>query len=166
MLEVYTQNTTVPENTAIPFNNTTIQKGSTVVKTAPTTIQFNRIGVYMVAFDASVSLSEGTAADNIVCQLYKNGSISKAYSDFKNEWINKYPENKDTSTPTLYQFKYYLYKNNNKSNISKEKAGEIEYNTQSAEQAVFSKPFEIINFNHIKKHLIDGNLTENLFYLA
>lgn len=74
MLEVYTQNTTVPEDTAIPFNNTTIQKGSTVIKTAPTTIQFNRIGVYMVSFDASASLSEGTTADNIVCQLYKNGS--------------------------------------------------------------------------------------------
>ena len=74
MLEVYTQNTTVPENTAIPFNNTTIQKGSTVVKTAPTTIQFNKIGVYMISFDASVSLSDGTTADNIVCQLYKNGS--------------------------------------------------------------------------------------------
>ncbi len=74
MLEVYTQNVTVPVNTAIPFNNTTIQKGVTVIKTAPTTIQFNRIGVYMLSFDATASLGSGTTADEIICQLYKNGS--------------------------------------------------------------------------------------------
>ena len=59
MIEVYTQNVTVPAMTAIPFNNTTIQKGITAVKTGTATIQFNRIGVYVVSFDASASLADG-----------------------------------------------------------------------------------------------------------
>ena len=74
MIEVYTQNVTVPAMTAIPFNNTTIQKGITAVKTGTATIQFNRIGVYVVSFDASASLADGGTTGDIICQLYKNGS--------------------------------------------------------------------------------------------
>ena len=66
MIEVYTQNVTVPSMTAIPFNNTTIQKGITAVKTGTATIQFNRIGVYVVSFDASASLADGGTTGDII----------------------------------------------------------------------------------------------------
>ena len=39
MTEAYTLNVDVAENSAIPFNNVTIQKGCTSVLSAPATIQ-------------------------------------------------------------------------------------------------------------------------------
>lgn len=73
MLETYSQNLAVGANTAISFNNISIQKGVTAVKTAPATVQFNRAGVYMVSFDATAAIS-GATAGNITVQLYKNGT--------------------------------------------------------------------------------------------
>ena len=66
MLEAYSLNVTVATDTAIPFNNTTIEKGCTAKLTAPSTIQLNKCGVYMVSFDAS-------SATASTVQLYKNG---------------------------------------------------------------------------------------------
>jgi hypothetical protein len=43
--------------------------------------------------------------------------------------------------------------------------GEIEYNAENAEEIVFSKPVESVNFVKIQLNLIDNNLTENLFCL-
>jgi hypothetical protein len=70
MLEIYSQNITVPQNVAIPFNSTSISKGCTAVKSAADTIELNKCGVYAVEFDGVAS---GTG--NIVIQLQKNGVL-------------------------------------------------------------------------------------------
>lgn len=74
MIETYSQNVTVPINTAIPFNSTSILKGCTATKSAPDTIQLNKCGVYMVSFDATAAAS-GTTIGNITVQLAKDGVL-------------------------------------------------------------------------------------------
>lgn len=73
MLETYSQNITVQQNTAIPFNNVSIEKGCTATKTATNTIALNKCGVYIVEFDA-VASTTGTAG-NIVVQMSKNNIL-------------------------------------------------------------------------------------------
>ena len=73
MLETYSQNITVLQNTAIPFNSTSIRKGCTAVKTDVNTIELNKSGIYMVSFDAVASSTDTTG--NIVVQLTKNGIL-------------------------------------------------------------------------------------------
>lgn len=73
MLETYSQNITVLQNTAIPFNSTSIRKGCTAVKTDVNTIELNKSGIYMVSFDAVASTS--TTSGNIVVQMSKNGTL-------------------------------------------------------------------------------------------
>lgn len=74
MLETYSQNITVQQNVAIPFNNVSIQKGCTASKTAPNTIELNKCGVYMVEFDGVASVT-GSTAGNIVVQMSKNDTL-------------------------------------------------------------------------------------------
>lgn len=71
MIQSYTQNVTVPSQTAIPFNNN-FTKGCTVQQTSPTTFQFNKKGLYLVQFDAVVSQS--TTAGNVLAELFVNGT--------------------------------------------------------------------------------------------
>ena len=66
MLEAYSLSVAVGASAAIPFNNVTIEKGCTAKLTAPATIELNKSGVYMVAFDA-VSPTSTTV------QLIKDG---------------------------------------------------------------------------------------------
>lgn len=66
MVEAYSLNIDVADDTAIPFNSTTIQKGCTVTHPSPDTFNLNKCGVYMVSADTS-SEAETTI------QLYKNG---------------------------------------------------------------------------------------------
>ena len=66
MLEAYSTNLDVATGTAVPFNSISIEKGSTAVLMAPSTIQLNKCGVYMVSVDAS------TAAVATI-ELHKNG---------------------------------------------------------------------------------------------
>lgn len=66
MIEAYSENVTVTENAAIPFQSVSIKKGCTAELTGTSTIELNRCGVYMVAVDASAE-----AATTI--QLFKNG---------------------------------------------------------------------------------------------
>lgn len=66
MLEAYSLNVTVPADTAIPFNNLTLQKGCTAILNGVATIELNKAGVYAVECDAS-----STAASSI--QLFKDG---------------------------------------------------------------------------------------------
>lgn len=73
MLETYSQNITVAQNVAIPFNNVSIKKGCTATKTATNTIALNKCGVYMIAFDASGSTT-GTSG-NIVVQMSKDDTL-------------------------------------------------------------------------------------------
>ena len=66
MLEAYSLNVTVAPDTAIPFNNTSINKGCTVTHDSPSSFELNKCGVYMVSVDASLE-ALGTI------QLYKDG---------------------------------------------------------------------------------------------
>lgn len=66
MLEAYTLNVDVAQDTAIPFNNTTIKKGCTVSHDSPSSFELNKCGVYMVSVNASLETS-GTI------QLFKDG---------------------------------------------------------------------------------------------
>lgn len=70
MLEVYSLNVEVAENSAIPLNNVSIQKGCTAVNSAPATIQLDRCGVYMVSCDCSAVPED---AGLMAIQMYKNG---------------------------------------------------------------------------------------------
>jgi hypothetical protein len=70
MLEAYSQNISVQQNVAIPFNNTSISKGCSVEKAGTSTINLNKCGVYEVNFDAT--LSAASTAGNIQVQMYKN----------------------------------------------------------------------------------------------
>ena len=72
MTEAYTLNVDVAENSAIPFNNVTIQKGCTSVFSAPATIQLNKCGVYAIHFDASVTSAD---AGTVASTLYKAGVV-------------------------------------------------------------------------------------------
>ena len=66
MLEAYSLNVTVPANTSIPFNNTSIRKGCTAELNGVSTIELNKCGVYMIACDTS-------AAAATTIQLFKDG---------------------------------------------------------------------------------------------
>lgn len=49
MLEAYSNNIAVATNSAIPFNNVTIEKGCTAKIESSATISLNKTGVYMVS---------------------------------------------------------------------------------------------------------------------
>ena len=66
MLEVYSLNTTVGSLEPIPFNNVSLKKGCTAELSGTSTIQLNKCGLYMIAFDCS-------SAATTTVQLYKNG---------------------------------------------------------------------------------------------
>ena len=66
MLEVYSTNIDVAANTAIPFQNVSMQKGCTAELSGTGTIKLKKCGVYMVECDAS---AEATTT----IQLYKDG---------------------------------------------------------------------------------------------
>lgn len=70
MIEAYSVNVQTSENSAIPFNNVSIQKGCSVVLSAPSTFQLNKCGIYMVSLDGSF---DPDSAGLIKVQLYKNG---------------------------------------------------------------------------------------------
>lgn len=80
MLEGYSTEIAVETNSAIPFNNVTISKGTTAVFAGPATIQFNKCGVYSVQFSGSASPS---ADGDVTVQLSKNGVLQpQALSTF------------------------------------------------------------------------------------
>lgn len=66
MLEAYSLNVAVSADAAIPFNATSIIKGCTAKLSAPTSIELNKCGVYMVSFD-------GVASASTTVELYKDG---------------------------------------------------------------------------------------------
>ena len=66
MLEAYSTNIDVAEDTAIPFNSTTLTKGCTVTHPSADTFNLNKCGVYMIGVDTS-SEAEATI------QLFKDG---------------------------------------------------------------------------------------------
>lgn len=70
MIQSYSQNVTVAQNSAIPFNST-FTKGGTVQQVGAGTFQFNKKGLYILHFDAVVAQS--TTAGNITVQMFKDG---------------------------------------------------------------------------------------------
>ena len=72
MLDIYSNNVTVAEQSPIPFNSTNVDKGCGITRPGTVTIQFNKCGVYNVDFNATaVAGSVGT----ITVQLRKNGTL-------------------------------------------------------------------------------------------
>ena len=72
MVEAYSIGVTVPQNSPIPFNNVSIEKGCTVRLVSPTTLQFNQKGIYYVSFNTS---AEPTAAGVMSVELSKNSVL-------------------------------------------------------------------------------------------
>lgn len=72
MLQGYSTNVTVDTNTAIPFNNITIEKGCSAVSDAPSTIKLNKRGIYMIAVNGA---GTPTAAGVMSIQLSKDGVL-------------------------------------------------------------------------------------------
>ena len=72
MLEAYSTNIAVATNSAIPFNNVTIEKGCTAKIESSATITLNKTGVYMVSVDAA---GIPTAAGVMSIQLSKDGAL-------------------------------------------------------------------------------------------
>ena len=70
MLQVYSDNLTVAENTVFPFNNIVMDKGCGEALSAPATIQLNKQGVYLVEMDG---FATPDAAPEVSVQLYVNG---------------------------------------------------------------------------------------------
>ncbi len=66
MIEAYSESVDVIAGAFIPFNNVTLKKGCTVELTGPSSIQFNKCGVYMVAV-------KGSTTEATTIQLYKDG---------------------------------------------------------------------------------------------
>lgn len=66
MLQVYSNNIEVAENTPIPLNNVVLKKGCTAEVSGVATIALNKCGVYCIM----VNSSSATAA---TIQLYENG---------------------------------------------------------------------------------------------
>ena len=72
MLELYSLNVAVEQNSSIPFYNADLAKGCTAVLSSPGTVQFNKSGVYMVDVSASIT----PAATGVVrIQLARNGVL-------------------------------------------------------------------------------------------
>ncbi len=72
MLEAYSTNIAVATNSAIPFNNVSIQKGCTAKIESSATISLNKSGIYMVTVDAA---GIPTSAGVMSIQLSKDGSL-------------------------------------------------------------------------------------------
>ena len=70
MLQVYSDNLTVAENTVFPFNNVVMDKGCGEALSAPATIQLNKQGIYLVEMDGFATPDTAT---EVSIQLYVNG---------------------------------------------------------------------------------------------
>ena len=70
MLQIYSSNLAVAENTVFPFNNVVVDKGCAEVLSAPATIQLNQRGVYLVEMDGYATPD---AATEVTVQLMVNG---------------------------------------------------------------------------------------------
>lgn len=70
MLQVYSDNLTVDANTMFTFNNIVIDKGCCETLSAPSTIQINQRGIYLVEMDG---FATPDAATEVSVQLLVNG---------------------------------------------------------------------------------------------
>lgn len=72
MIELYSTNIAVTQNSPIPMNNVSIVKGNTAIHTAPATIQLNKKGIYSITCNAVTTPADAgvvgiqLAKDNIL----------------------------------------------------------------------------------------------------
>ena len=67
MLQAYSSNLTVTVGQAIPFNSLALKKGCTVELVTPTTLQFNKCGIYEVSCNISADAA-------VTVELQKSGT--------------------------------------------------------------------------------------------
>lgn len=70
MLQAYSSNLSIAANIAYPFNNVTIDKSCAEKLSAPSSIQLNNRGVYLIEVDG---FGTGAAAATGTTQLFVNG---------------------------------------------------------------------------------------------
>ena len=115
MLQAYSSNITVAANTAYPLNNVTVEKGCSVVLSAPGTIQLNKRGLYCVTCDG---YNTASAAGTVSTQLAINGVLqpqaiaeytgsTTAIGDFKFQTLVQVAQDNTKcccTSPTTLQF--------------------------------------------------------------
>lgn len=70
MIQLYSDNISVPANSTVPLNNAKLRKGCTAVQAGAAGIQLNRKGIYCVHMDA---YAVPEAAGLLQLQLTRNG---------------------------------------------------------------------------------------------
>lgn len=79
MIEVYSQNIEVQENSFIPLNGVALKKGNSVVNSGTYDLVFNNCGIYVLTVSASASAA--TANSTLEISLVKDGiSVPQAFS--------------------------------------------------------------------------------------
>jgi len=104
MLEVYSTNIDVAADSAIPFNNVSIKKGTTAVESAPATIQLNKCGVYMISFDgvSSVETNVQMLKDGVAQPQAQSTGTSLSFITLVQ--VQNSNSNCACASPTLLQF--------------------------------------------------------------
>lgn len=72
MLDLYSLNIPVEQNGSIPLNNVKIAKGCSATHGAPSSVELNKSGIYMVAVSASIT---PTAAGDVSIGLARDGVL-------------------------------------------------------------------------------------------
>lgn len=70
MLQIYSSNLTVDANSVFQFNNVALDKGCSESLSAPSTVQLNKRGIYLVEMDG---FATPDAATEVSVQLLVNG---------------------------------------------------------------------------------------------
>ena len=70
MIQLYSDNISVPANSTVPLNNVKLRKGCTAVPSGAAGVQLNKKGIYCVHMDA---YAEPEAAGLLELQLTRNG---------------------------------------------------------------------------------------------
>lgn len=88
MLQAYSSNLSMAADAAFPFNNLVVDKGECETLSAPSSIQLNQRGVYLVEVDG---FGTGADAGDATVQLYINGvAAPQAISSFTTAAGNVY----------------------------------------------------------------------------
>lgn len=72
MLDLYSLNIPVEQDASIPLNNVNVAKGCSTTHGAPSSVELNKCGVYMVSCSASIT---PTATGDVSIALARNGVI-------------------------------------------------------------------------------------------
>ena len=73
MINIYSKNITVDEKESIPLSSVALLKGTTVINSGASSLQFNRCGIYELTADVTATALGDTG--DIVIQLMKNNVL-------------------------------------------------------------------------------------------